>query len=236
MLVWERPEPPSKPTPSPLSREKIVRAAITLADADGLVAVSFRKVAAELNAGPMRLYGYVETKDELLDLMVDAVYGEISPPQPGDGWRSALQTVARSLRQAALRHDWFSDLLGGRPHMGPNALAFTEASLVALDGAPEFDHIDDVMGAVGTVRGYVIGAVRNEISEARAERASGMNERQWQTASGPYIERMLATGRFPMLARVVHEATHPDADTVFEGGLELILDGIEARLTKRSPG
>ena len=83
MLVWERPEPPDRPALAPLSRERIVRAAIGLADADGLEAVSLRKVAAALDVGPMRLYGYIASKDELFELMVDAVYAEILPT--GDG-------------------------------------------------------------------------------------------------------------------------------------------------------
>lgn len=96
---------------SALSRDAIVRAAITLADTDGLGAVSLRKVAAALDAGPMRLYGYLSTKQELLDLMVDAVYGEIMRDEPGGvDWRSAL---------------------------GPNALAYLEAALSTLDGVPD---------------------------------------------------------------------------------------------------
>src|SRR3712207_4865231 len=79
MLVWERPEPPDRPVLAPLSLERLVRAAIRLADADGLEAVSLRKVAAALDVGPMRLYGYIATKEELLDLMVDSVYAEIRP-------------------------------------------------------------------------------------------------------------------------------------------------------------
>src|SRR3954470_10993059 len=74
MLVWERPEPPNRPVPAPLDRERIVRTAMGLADADGLEAVSLRKVAAALGVGPMRLYGYLDSKDELLDLMVDAFH------------------------------------------------------------------------------------------------------------------------------------------------------------------
>ena len=81
MLVWERPEPPDRPVLAPLSRERIVRAAIRLADADGLEAVSLRKVAAALDVGPMRLYGYIASKDELFDLMVDAVHAEIRRPE-----------------------------------------------------------------------------------------------------------------------------------------------------------
>ena len=94
MLVWERPEPPDRPVLAPLSRERIVRAAIQLADADGLVAVSLRKVAAVLDVGPMRLYGYIATKEELLDLMLNAVHAEIQPA--GNDWRQVLRSVAEA--------------------------------------------------------------------------------------------------------------------------------------------
>jgi AcrR family transcriptional regulator len=228
-LVWERPEPPSLPAPSPLSRDRIVRTAIDLADAGGIGEVSLRKVAATLDAGPMRLYGYVATKDELLDLMVDAVYAEITPPEPTvEDWRTALRSLAHRTRQAAHRHEWFADLLGGRPHIGPNALAHLEATMSALDAAPGFDDIDAIMQAAGTVYAYTLGALRAEITERRAERASGMTEHHWQTASGPYITRMLATGRYPTLAKVIHDATHPD--TAFDTGLDCVLDGIAIRL------
>jgi AcrR family transcriptional regulator len=226
-VIWDRPEPVNRPAPTPLSRERIVRAAIDLADAGGLEEVSLRKVAAELDAGPMRLYGYVATKDELLDLMVDAVYAEITPSGGGD-WRAALRSLAHRMRQAVHRHEWFVDLLGGRPHLGPNALAYLEAKMSALDAA--FDDIDTVMQASGAVHAYTLGALRAEITERRTERASGMNERQWQVASGPYITRMLATGRYPTLAKIVHDATHPDADTIFNTGLDCVLDGIATRL------
>jgi AcrR family transcriptional regulator len=230
-LVWERPEPPSRPAPSPLSRDGIVRAAIELADADGLGAVSLRKVAAALEAGPMRLYGYLSTKEELLDLMLDAAYGEIMRAEPGGAdWRAALHSIAAATRAVARRHEWFVDLVGGRPHLGPNALAYLEAALSTLDGEPGFGDIDAVMQAVGTVLAYVVGAIRGEITERRAERATGMTEQQWQNASGPYLARMLATGRFPTLARVTHEATHPDPEIGFTVGLDYVLDGIATRL------
>ncbi|MEU7475121.1 TetR/AcrR family transcriptional regulator [Lentzea sp. NPDC042327] len=223
--VWERPEPSGKPSPTPLSRDLIVSAAIRLADAGGLDEVSFRKVAAALNAGPMRLYGYVETKDELLDLMVDEVYGEITPPPSSAGWREGLRHVAHGIRDATKRHEWFIDLLSNRPHQGPNALTHLETTLATV----RFDDIDQVLGAVGAVMAYVFGAVRGEITELRAERSSGMTEEQWQRASGPYMQRMLATGRFPTLARVMHESSDTDPAHRFEIGLGYVLDGIATR-------
>src|SRR3954468_18507503 len=118
MTVWDRPEPP--PRPVPLDRERIVAAAVALADEGGLEAVSLRKVAARLNAGPMRLYGYIATKDELFDLMVDEVHAEILPAEQSGDWGEALRVLACRTRQAALRHEWLADLFGGRPTLGPN--------------------------------------------------------------------------------------------------------------------
>ncbi|NUR60729.1 MAG: TetR family transcriptional regulator [Catenulispora sp.] len=226
MVVWERPEPPARPVPAPLSRERIVRAAIGLADADGLEAVSLRKVAAALEVGPMRLYGYIATKEELLDLMVDAVYAEIQPS--GDDWREALRSLADATRQAAQQHEWLGDLIGGRPQLGPNTLAAGDAVVAAM-GEVE---LDVVVPAVAAVRAYVIGAVRREIAERRAERVSGMDIKEFQAAHGPYLERTFATGRFPALARVVRDGPHLSADETFRVGLEFVLDGIEARISR----
>jgi len=225
-LIWERPEPPSRPALTPLSRERIVAAAIALADADGLAAVSLRKVAAELDAGPMRLYGYLSTKEELLDLMVDAVYGEIPPPEAGD-WRVALRSIAHGLRDAVHRHPWFVDLLGGRPSLGPHMLAHMEAALAALDG---LGHIDITMRVYHAVTAYAIGAIRNEIADQRAEATSGMDERQWRRSIGPYFTRVLATGRYPTITKMVRDATHLSPDAVFDAGLDYVLAGVAARL------
>ncbi len=226
MLVWERPEPPSRPAPVPLSRERIVLAAIRLADADGLEAVSLRKVAAALEVGPMRLYGYIATKDELLDLMVDAVYAEIRPS--GRQWRQALRSLAESTRRAVHQHEWLADLIGGRPQLGPHMLARQEAVLSAMDGVD----VDDVMPVVAAVDAYVIGAVRREIAERRSERATGMDKRQWQATFGPYLERTFATGRFPALEKVVRDGAHLDADQTFRRGLDFLLTGIETGLSR----
>jgi AcrR family transcriptional regulator len=228
LLVWERPEPPRRRTPSPLSREAIVRAAIALADTKGLDGVSLRKVGAALDAGPMRLYRYLSTKEELLDLMVDEVYGEIAPPEAGEDWRAVLTGLATRTRLTALRHQWFTDLVGGRPQLGPHALAHMEAWFAAV--RPHVADIDTVLHAVATVRGYVNGAVRAEIAERRAAVDTGLDEAAWQRASGPYLRRMLATGRFPVLAEVVIDAEHPTPDVAFSTGLDIVLDGLAQRL------
>ncbi|MDA0563352.1 TetR/AcrR family transcriptional regulator C-terminal domain-containing protein [Streptomonospora sp. S1-112] len=229
MTVWDRPEPPARP--APLDRERIVAAALALADEGGLEAVSLRKVAARLDVGPMRLYGFIATKEELFDLMVDEVHAEILPEEPPSQWREALRVRAHRTRRAALRHPWLADLLGGRPTLGPNALAATEATLAPLDGRTD---IDTALRAVETVNAYTIGAIRREVANLRAERATGLSKSDWQRASGPHVERMLATGRFPALARAVREATHVDAEESFATGLEWVLDAVAARISRRS--
>jgi AcrR family transcriptional regulator len=226
----------NRPAPSPLNREMIVRAAIAIADKEGLASVSLRKVGASLGALPMRLYGYMSTKEELLELMVDAVYGEMAVSGgKRQNWRDTLRSIALRTRQAARKHKWFIDLLSGRPHLGPHALAHLEASLAALSGTSAFKDIDVVVQVVRTVNAYVIGAIRMEASELRAELESGMNEAEWQTMTFPYLSRMIATGRFPTLAKMVQDGHDLSADVAFDRGLDCVLDGIEARLARRAP-
>ncbi|WP_406632328.1 TetR/AcrR family transcriptional regulator [Amycolatopsis sp. WGS_07] len=222
-LVWERPEPPARATPTPLSRARIVETACALADEGGLEAVSLRKVAAALGAGPMRLYGYLDTKEELLDLMTDAVYGEIPLPDPETEGLAALRALAHGCRAAVQRHEWFADLIGGRPGLGPNALAYLEASLAATAGPGP---IEDAMITVFTVHAYVTGAVRSEIRERRLINDTGVDEKTWQRAAGPYLQRMFDTGRYPTLLRTARDAVHPDSDAVFSAGLDRVLSGL----------
>lgn len=216
-----------KPT-RPLSQDAIVRAAIRIADADGLAAVSLRNVAAALDAGPMRLYTHVATKEALLELMVDHVYSEIPSRLPGP-WRRALRVMADHLRTAAHAHPWFVELFGARPHQGPHGMVHLEAGLAAVAGTPGFESIDDVLAAVRTVNAYVVGALWAELVEQRAVRATGLSKSEWQDANWPQLEQKLATGAFPTIRRVVDEARHASLDAAFARGLDTVLDGLEVR-------
>lgn len=88
------------------------------------------------------------------------------------------------------------------------------------------------MRAVETVSSYFTGAIRREIANLRAERATGLTKSDWQRASGPHVTRMLATGRFPALSKAVYDGTHVDAETSFATGLDWVLDAVAARLTQ----
>ncbi|MGC5321116.1 TetR/AcrR family transcriptional regulator [Micromonospora arida] len=227
--VWERPEPQPRAVPVPLSREKIAATAIRLADAHGLDGLSLRKIAKELGVGPMRLYDYVINKSELLDLMVDVVYARIAEVGQRSGWRDTVLAIAHATRDAALDHEWFSDVLGGRPHLGPHALAVGEATAAALSAAPGVRDIDDLQRAVGALNAFIVGSVRREVTERRTARATGTDEAAFQASLGPYLTRMLKTGRYPTVARLVIDGAHLNAEETFNHNLTTILDGITSR-------
>ncbi|GAA1512155.1 TetR/AcrR family transcriptional regulator C-terminal domain-containing protein [Dactylosporangium maewongense] len=228
--VWERPEPQPRAAPVPLSRAKIAATAIRLADADGLEGLSVRKIAKELGVGPMRLYDYVINRSELLDLMVDAVYARIAEPGQDSaqesGWRATVLAIVHRTRAAALEHEWFADLLGARPHLGPHALAVGESTAAALSQAPGLHGVDDLQRALGALNAFVVGSLRREITERRTARSTGTDVSAWQAALGPYLTRMLETGRYPTVARLVHDGAHLDAGETFHHTLTTILDGI----------
>ncbi|BCY10061.1 TetR/AcrR family transcriptional regulator C-terminal domain-containing protein [Actinoplanes sp. L3-i22] len=224
--VWERPEPQPRAAPVPLSRAKIAAAAMRLADADGLDALSIRKIAKELGVGPMRLYDYVTNRSELLDLMVDAVYARIAEAELPAGWRATVLALVHRTREVALDHEWFADLLGGRPHLGPHALAVGEATAAALDRAPGIRDVDELQRALSALNAFLAGSLRREITERRTARSTGTDVARWQSANGPYLRRMLATGRYPTVARLVVEGAHLSPEETFRHNLEIVLDGI----------
>ncbi|MET7671348.1 TetR/AcrR family transcriptional regulator [Micromonospora luteifusca] len=213
----------------PLTREKIADTAIRLADAHGLDGLSLRKIAKELGVGPMRLYDYVTNKSELLDLMVDVVYARIADVGQQAEWRATVLAIAHATRDAALEHEWFSDLLGGRPHLGPHALAVGEATAAALNQAPGVHGIDDLQRALSALNASIIGAVRREVTERRTARSTGTDEAAFQASRGPYLMRMLKTGRYPTIARLVIDGAHLNAEETFDYNLAIVLDGITSR-------
>jgi AcrR family transcriptional regulator len=236
-VIWDRPEPDERRAPTPLARAQVVAAAVRLADAEGLAAVSIRNVAASVAVRPMRLYRHVTGKDELLQLMIDAVYAEIGR-QAGIGnvggvmqapdapWRSQVNALAHATRDVVRSHPWAVDLLGGRPQLGPHTLDVGQATAAALARAPGRDDPRALRVALGTLNSYLLGALRREIGEQRAGESSGLTTAQWQVALGPYLSRQLATGRLPMIESIVR-APDPDADATFDSELTLILDALD---------
>ncbi len=226
-LIWTRPERPRNVRPA-LSRERIVQVALALADTEGIDAISTRRIAAALSVSAMALYGYIERKEDVLDLMIDAVYGEVPVPLPGSrDWRSHLQEIAVQTRAMMHRHSWFASLIGHRAVLGPNALKKTD-SLLGVVSQLGFD-MTTTRSILALFNAYILGFVLGEMGEAEAQRRTGLSERQWQQQVAPYVqEQIIASGRYPHLARALVEDEERSSDETFLFGLTRLLEGIAA--------
>jgi AcrR family transcriptional regulator len=208
-----------------LSREAIVAAAVAIADAEGLDAVSIRRVAADLNARAMSLYTYIERKEDLLDLMADEVAAEtLVPGELPLDWREATLAVARRERQTTLRHPWLVELVTRRSmlgRVGPNMLRHGDQSIAALAGLrADLAWKWRLMTAVAD---YGTGFAVREVRERDAAR-TGQSE-----LLQPYLRQLVACGDYPHLAAML-DFGPPDSDDNFERGLRWLLDGFAQEL------
>jgi DNA-binding transcriptional regulator YhcF (GntR family) len=214
-----------------LTQERIVHTAISLADAEGLAALSMRRVAAQLGVATMTLYRYVPGKDELVLLMMDAVFGENELPQNRPpGWRAQLELVSRLQWAMCRRHPWLARVISlTRPQLVPNAMAHTEWALRAVDGLGLDPAIR--LRVVVAMVGYVQGTAVNLESEVEAEKDTGVTSDEWMESQDTTLTTILASGRFPMLSGITAQPDFDfDLDTLFELGLKLILDGLAVLL------
>ena len=228
-ILWgvrERGERGPKPG---LTVERIVQAAIELADAEGLEAASMRRVAERLGVGAMSLYRYIPGKTELLDLMLDAVHADDSVLTQGD-WRTRLEWLARRSRDRIQRHPWMLQVVvGQRPPLGPNIIAEFDAYLAAVSGiglTPQ-----ESIAATELVGFFVEGATRNAIEAAEAARE--VSDEQYWGERQEFWEEYFEPERFPTISAVWEAGGYEDGVDSFEFGLQRILDGIEALLAGR---
>lgn len=230
-LIWDVPEPVGN-QPS-LSRARIVRAAVAVADADGVQAVTMRRIATEIGSPtPMSLYRYVGSKDGLVDLVLDEVYGEIELPKrrPHD-WRVALRALGRSSWAVMQRHPWFAALSHSRPPFGPNALRTTEFGLSALDGLELSPR--RAMSYVSMVNGLCIGFALQAGEESKMRNRVGLeSDDDLRTAARPYLDQIVAGGRHPALSAWILDGAAFDDETGFDFVLDCLLDGIAARIER----
>lgn len=232
-VVWARlSRQPRGPRPS-LTHEQIARAAVEIADAEGVHAVSMRKVADRLGMGTMSLYRYVSTKDELIQLMEDHVVGEALPDEePAGDWREELRQSAWRQRAMMLRHPWSREYGRSRTTLGPNVVRTVETMLARLDRLGL--STDAMLDMTSVVDAFVVGFVQSELAEQEHQRRTGMTAEQWRRYMAPYIDELLEGDRHPYLRRIVVEAEdYPDMDEVFERRLGYVLDGLEAGLLGR---
>ena len=230
-LVWTRLAEQQRRRAA-LSGEQIVAVAIRIADAEGTPALTMRRVATEAGTGTTSLYRYVTNKDELLELMVDAVQSEseLRAESSGD-WRADLTLVADGMRATMLRHPWLATELGSRLRLGPNALRSANFALVAASGATT--DITVASALLGAVSNYVHGAVLAELAELEAVRRSGMTKDQFRSAVAPYVQEVIVdSGAYPALVRRMVDAEDLSHDEQFAFGLRCVLAGIEISVAR----
>jgi AcrR family transcriptional regulator len=212
---------------------------MAVADAEGADAVSMRRVARELGVGAMTLYHYLDSKDDLIDLMSDAVVGEFLVPDdelPSD-WREALAAIARATRAAFERHPWA--LEGRHPSAGPNGMRHFEQSLAAVSSVPL--DAPERIELISTVDDYVIGFVVRDAGLRERARAQdvGFGE-EIRRAISAFIDEQLRTGAYPNIEALMKEdpiealaGVATDSER-FERGLARLLDGIAAEVERRT--
>jgi AcrR family transcriptional regulator len=198
--IWMRPERAAAGRPAQRSRAEITAAAIGIADREGLDAVSMRRVAAELGTGAASLYRYVDTREELLDLMSDATGAEYSLPGPDGDWLAGVLAVAEQTRVIMRRHPWLPGLVLTRPVIGPNGLAVLEHYLAVLE-----QHTADVatkLEAFAMLSGMTATFILHDQAGGTA-----LTER-----NVAYLRHALVSGERPALARLLSQRPPPQGE------------------------
>jgi AcrR family transcriptional regulator len=244
-LLWDLDTVSARPQRRPgtaLDRDQIVREAIRIADADGLEAVTMRRVAQQLGTGAMSLYRHVPDKEALVSIMIDTVIGDMldDPPVPeGIGWRDGLTLVAESTWETCRQHRWYPEASIAQPPLTPNGLAGLEAALSLFD---DYDlAIAEKMQFVTAVHHTVLHAALNMLLEERSRERFKVDEAEiYATASG-FIAKMAASGRYPRVSELMMTVAQQPSDYETErdwilAGVGLILDGIASRLAQHPAG
>jgi AcrR family transcriptional regulator len=229
-LLWGL-EGPARPGPKPtLQIGDIGRAAVKLADAAGLGAVSMSKVAAELGFTTMSLYRYVDSKDDLYVVMVEEAFGTPEPVAPDADWRARITQWAVMIRDAIHRHPWILQVPVFEPPLSPKQLDWMEEGLRAFAGTPLTSA--DRVSSIVLVNIYVRG-----VTQLTAHMFTKDTEPTRQDADRIYAQRlmMLATpDKFPSIAATFDSDTYMDDSDEFAFGLNTVLDGIEALIARRT--
>lgn len=239
--LWDLRTPPARGPKQQLTVARIAEVAVTLADEGGLDAISMRKVAERLDVGTMSLYTYVPGKTELIDAMLDRVYGESSAPtEHPDGWRAALEAHARADWALYQRHPWVLHAASLRAVLGPNELDRYERALQRVDGLGLSGR---EMSGIATLIGTYVAGVARGIADLRAANArTGLTDDEWWQARGAVLEEVWDAERWPVATRISSEGfdgegpgsyLENEALADFEFGLQRVLDGIEALVAGR---
>jgi len=223
--------------PAGLDRERITEAAVRLLDAEGLAKFSMRRLAAELNVTAMSVYWYVDTKDDLLELALDTVFGEVRLPaaDSDEDWRDRLRALAAEYRALLVRHPWASPLTGTFLNIGPHAMAFslTVQRVIALTGLPAHGQTGAMSAVFQFVYGF--GTIEGHFIERCA--AAGMSQDEYFHQAMSAVTENPALGEMMRRSADIMEARGGDTveemrerDFVF--ALETLIAGIEAMVAR----
>ncbi|MEC3977074.1 TetR/AcrR family transcriptional regulator C-terminal domain-containing protein [Amycolatopsis sp. H20-H5] len=216
-----------------LSRERVVRAAVRIADAEGIAALSMRRVASGLGVATMALYRHVEAKDELVLAMADVVLGEVEfPARPPVTWRAQLELMARLQWALFRQHPWLAQVLSvTRPQPLPNLLLHAEWALRALDGLGLAS--STMLYAHITVFNHVRATALNFEWEAEAQVGTARSDEEWLAVHEPALRAVVESGRYPHFVGVTAAGEFDfTLDTLFEFGLQRLLDGFAVLVAK----
>ncbi|MFC5923299.1 TetR/AcrR family transcriptional regulator [Micromonospora vulcania] len=213
-----------------LTVDRVVAAAIEVADAEGVQAVTMRRVAQALGVAPMSLYTYVPGKAELLDLMLDTVYAQMARTDLSNKpWRIRVEAVAQENRDLYERHPWAATISTSRPPLGPGLMAKYEHELTAFAGLG----LDDVEmdAALTYLLSFVQASARSAAEAAAIQRDSAMSDEQWWAVNAPFLAHVFDETKYPTATRVgaAAGAAHRGAYSpthAYEFGLQRVLDGL----------
>lgn len=211
----------------PLSRDRILRTAVALADEGGLESISMRRIAQELGVVPMALYKHVANKDELLDGMIDVVVGEIDPPIEGADWRTTMRERILSARRAQLRHPWASRVLESRGEPSPAVIGYLDSMMgVLLAGGFSIELMHHALHVMGS---RILG-FSQELFDDTSSMPEDEARAMWSELAHVYPNLAALAGAY-FAGRVTHEGPVVgggcDDQLEFEFALDLILDGLE---------
>jgi AcrR family transcriptional regulator len=208
--------------PVPLSRERVLLAALRLADAEGLEALSMRNLAQELGVKAMSLYNHVKNKDDLIDGIVDIVVGEIEVPDFKLDWKTAMRRRAISAHEVLLRHPWVTMPIVSRINVGPAMLRYVDATLGCLHEAGfSLEMADHIWNAMDS---HIYGFTLQELKfPVEAENYSEATKEELP---------LIPAEQYPYMNYLTHEVIERRYDGLhnFEFGLDLILNGLETLL------
>lgn len=220
-IIWMRPVPTGGTgRPAGWSREQITAAAIAVAEADGLPAATMRRVATELGTGAASLYRHLDTRDDLLDLMIDRAFADYQPVPGTGGWRADLVADYRRLLRFLRERPWLVDALSIRPGHGPQAARIFEAGLARLSGCP----------APGLAKMETLGVLNGMVrTHAQHERPGGVLHKEFAASQAAHLYQLAGDGTHPHLAAVLAElgpGTGESTEDRFARVLTLVLDGL----------